>query len=154
MAVKLEGLDTVLKRLSEEISKIEGDVQKGLTLGMLNVKADSMKMTPVDTGNLRASHYLVAGDGITDQETGGFDTSDASGRRVAEEHSGHIASALAGAISHKKPFVEIGCTAHYAEKVHEDLEARHVSGNAKFLELAIRNNEDKIPVWVKRFASR
>ena len=154
MAVALQGIDTVLKNLSKEISKIEGDVQKGLTLGTLKAKGDSMKMTPVDTGNLWASHYLVSGDGSVSQESAGWDVSDASGRKVAEEHPGHVSEAKANAKAQRKPFVEMGCTAHYAEKVHEDLEASHVSGNAKFMELAIRDNVSQIISTVKRFARR
>lgn len=154
MAVALQGIDTVLKNLSKEIGKIEGDVQKGLTLGMLKTKGDSMKMTPVDTGNLRASHYLVSGSGAVNQELVGWDVSDAGGKRVADEHDRHVQESKARAVSQRKPFAEIGCTAFYAEKVHEDLEARHVSGNAKFMELAIRDNVDLIIGAVRRFARR
>ena len=40
--VKVIGLDQVLANLNKEIAKIEGDVQKGLTLGMQIIKRDSM----------------------------------------------------------------------------------------------------------------
>lgn len=148
-------IEALIKRFNDEIKAIGKDAQKGLILGGLKMKGDSMKMTPVDTGNLRGSHYMVSGVG-TDSDAGmeeGFDVSDDSGRRVAAEHSGHVSQAKANA-ARLVPFIEVGCTAFYAEKVHEDLEAKHTTGNAKFLELAFRDNAPKILELVKRFAKR
>lgn len=39
---------------------------------------------------------------------------------------------------------EVGCTAEYAIYVHEDLEAHHPIGEAKFLENAISENQETI----------
>ena len=168
MAVKLQrpkGLDEVLKNLNKEIGKIEGDVQKGLTLGMLVVKGKSMASTPVDTGNLKGSHYLVSRGGVMDQTAGSdFSTQDDSGKKVAAEHSGKVDAAKSRVKRKKDPFVEIGCTAFYAEKVHEDLQASHMKsdkegnpiqvGKAKFLEDAIKENQQLILDTVRRFARR
>lgn len=38
------------------------------------------------------------------------------------------------------PAVEIGCTAPYAPFVHEDLDAWHAAGRAKFLEAALKDS--------------
>lgn len=155
MAVKRIGLDTILKNLNKEIAKIKGDVQKGLTLGALVVKGKSMTSTPVDTGNLKGSHYLVSKDGAMDQTAGSdFSTQDDSGKKVAAEHPGKVDAAKSRIKGKSHPFVEIGCTAFYAEKVHEDLEAKHVSGKAKFLEDAIKENQSLILDSVRRFAKR
>lgn len=148
-------LDAVLKRLNREIGKIEGDVQKGLSLGMAEIKGDSMENTPVDTGNLKGSHYLVSGKGGTNELGGGnFNTRDASGARVAAEHQGHVSEAKSRVDGKRYPFCEIGCTAHYAEVVHENLEAHHPSGKAKFMEDAIRAKQKKLVDVIKRFAAR
>lgn len=167
MAVKLQrpkGLDNILKNLNKEIGKIEGDVQKGLTLGMLVVKGKSMASTPRDTGNLIGSHYLVSKNGVMDQTAGDFNTNDDSGKKVAAEHSGKVDAAKSRVKRKKDPFVEIGCTAFYAEKVHEDLQASHMKsdkegnpiqvGKAKFLEDAIKENQQLILDTVRRFARR
>lgn len=52
-----------------------------------------------------------------------------------------------------KKAVEIGYTANYAIYVHENLEARHTVGQAKFLESALRDNEAKIVDIVQQKAS-
>lgn len=72
------------------------------------VKTESQKRTPVDEGNLKASHYTAM------QSTG---------------------SKISG---------QVGCTAEYAVYVHENLEARHTIGQAKFLENAFDAKEEEI----------
>jgi hypothetical protein len=47
----------ILRNLNKEIRRIKGVVPAGLRLAALLVKAESQKRTPVDTGNLRGSHY-------------------------------------------------------------------------------------------------
>lgn len=167
---KVRGLDDVIRNLNKEIKSIERDVQKGLTLGMQMVKRDSMIDTPVDTGNLRGSHYVVSGNGQVSQESGQFTTVDKKGKpdksgiRVSMEHPTHIAAAKANAMKQNKPFCEIGCTAFYAEIVHEDMEASHVkehksggtfqSGKAKFLEDSIKKNGSLVLNLIKQHAKR
>ena len=149
--VKVSGLDTIIKNLNKEVAKIEGNVQKGLTIAGLFIKGRSMDKTPVDVGNLWASHYLVSGDGTKSEETG-FRPDRSGSNRVADEHSGHIQEALVRMRTKNKPFIEIGLTAFYAEHVHEDLEARHPTGECKFLEKAITQNYKKTVDTIKRFA--
>jgi hypothetical protein len=149
--VKMVGLDEVLVKLNKAIHEIEGKVQKGLTLAMLEVKGKSMSDTPVDVGNLRGSHYLVTGDGTVSTENS-FLPDKRGKTQVGTEHRPHVNAAANNAKSKGKPFAEVGCSAYYAESVHENLEARHVTGKAKFLEDAIKTNSSKILSTVKRFA--
>lgn len=151
--VQVKGLDEILKNLNKQIRSIDGDITKGLILGMSLTKADSMKGTPVDTGNLRGSHYLVFSNGQVEQDTK-FDTKDKSGQKVAAEHAGHVSTSLSDVRSKRGPTAEIGCTAFYAESVHENLEAGHVTGSSKFLEKAIRKNANQILSLIKRYAKR
>jgi len=165
-ATSRKGLEEILSNLNKEISKIEGDIQKGLTLGMQLIKAESMKNTPVDTGNLKASHYLVSGDGTSDVGGQGFTSESDSGKKVVEEHPGKIQEAKARINNKSGPFVELGCTAFYAEYVHEDLQASHLkagpkggpsivtSGKAKFMEDAIKNGQKQLLETIKRYAKR
>ena len=44
----------------------------------------------------------------------------------------------------KSPVIEIGTTANYSVYVHEDMNARHTVGRAKFLQKAAYENADKI----------
>jgi hypothetical protein len=156
-SVHVKGLDEVLANLNREIASIKGDVQKGLSLGMLMIKADSMKGTPVDVGNLRGSHYLVTGDGKSEDVKGKFKTpkkgSSKSAEKVASDHPKHVAESQAKARTQGVPFAEIGCTAFYAVYVHEN-PARHTVGHAKFLEVAIREGASKLLDTIKRFAKR
>ena len=48
--------------------------------------------------------------------------------------------------------VEVGYTANYAIFVHENMEARHTNGQAKFLESALRDNASRIVDIVRRRA--
>lgn len=167
----LLGIDEVLKNLNNEIKSIVGDIQKGLTLAAMRIKADSMRDTPVDLGNLKNSAYVISGDGSSDTSKGKFDTSSDSGEKVAGEHEGKVGEAKSRVKEKKIPLVEIGYTAFYAEKVHEDMEASHIKvlyqkkgevgppkrgkiGEAKFLENAIRNNTVLVVEYIKRFAKR
>lgn len=154
MAVtEVKGLDTVLKNLNKQIKSIEGDIGKGLILGMSLTKADSMKNTPVDTGNLKGSHYLVFNTGEVQQDTS-FNTKTKSGQKVASQHAGHVSESMSDIKSKRGPTAEIGCTAFYAEAVHENLEASHITGEAKFMEKAIRKNTNQILALIKRYAKR
>ncbi len=153
MMEEVSGLDTIIANLNREISKIEGKVQKGLTLAGLFVKGRSMEKTPVDVGNLRGSHYVVSGDGAIDAG-GPFKPDRKGGTRVADEHLPHVQDASSRIRSKNKPFIEIGLSAYYAEAVHEDLEARHPTGGTKFLERAFRENQKQMLEIVKRFAKR
>lgn len=112
MAVKLKS-DDVLSNLNKAILKIEGRTQSGLNRAGVLIKEDSIKKTPVDTGNLKSSHYLQP------------------------------------LISKTGPAIEIGTLADYSIYVHENLEARHTVGEAKFLEKAIKQNIDRIKQIIK-----
>ena len=56
MAMRVEGLEEILQNLNREIEKIKGRSVAGLFAAGLEVESLSRKRTPVDTGDLRASH--------------------------------------------------------------------------------------------------
>ena len=58
---KLLGSNDVIKQLSKEIRKISRRSEAGLLRAGEFIKNDSQKRTPVDTGNLRADHYVTKG---------------------------------------------------------------------------------------------
>ena len=108
MAVRVRGLREVIKRLNDVVFDVRRDVKRDLYIAAELIRNRSQNNTPVDTGNLRASHYVVA------------DTRDT------------------------RDIVEVGVTASYGIAVHENLEARHTTGEAKFLERAVAESEADI----------
>lgn len=112
----LRGEAEALKKLNRELKAIKGRTIQGMAAAATLVKGRSQAKTPVDEGNLKASHYTATG--VT----------------------------LSG------PVAEVGCTADYAIYVHEDLEANHTVGQAKFLESALNESKDDIVNTVRRRA--
>jgi len=55
---KLVGADKILRNLNRAIIKIKGRNVQGLTQGALLIQRRSQDDTPVDTGNLKSSHYV------------------------------------------------------------------------------------------------
>ena len=111
----MEGKQNFDKNIASALSKIIEGSGRGVKLAAAFVKSESQKRTPVDTGNLKASHYV----------------------QIEETRNNVVA--------------EIGLTAEYALFVHEDLEAFHPTGQAKFLEMAIKENTDKINKLIAKF---
>lgn len=62
------------------------------------------------------------------------------------------ASAYSGLDPIAARYVEVGYTAHYAPYVHEDLEARHEVGQAKFLEEAVARKRKEVLEVMRRAA--
>ena len=110
----LKGTKTVLANLGKQLKSIKGKTSKGLNVAAALVKARSISKTPVDTGNLKSSHYI---------------------NFATPEHLG----------------IEVGCTAYYAIYVHENLEAAHPTGQAKFLQAAIEESQYDIVEVVKKY---
>ena len=107
----LKGVETVSKNLTRELKNIKSRTEAGLQAAGWLITAKSKEKTPVNTGNLKGSHYTATGK-------------------------------VAG-----RPTVEIGLTAVYAAKVHENLQPvnrKSKVGEPKFLEKAIHENTTKI----------
>lgn len=136
--VKWKGLPAVLNRLNLEVNKIEGRTQKGLTKFGYLVIGDATKFAPRDVGNLKNSSFLVSKRSqIGLRSTKRFKTGTKARAKVAAEHSKVINDAAMKVRGFRRgPAVIIGFSAFYAVFVHENLEARHTEGMAKFLEYA------------------
>lgn len=57
MAMRI-GVRSIRTRFVDELKKIKADNLKGLTIAAAIIKRESQRLTPVDTGNLRASTYV------------------------------------------------------------------------------------------------
>lgn len=114
----LKGIDTVMKNLNKEISKITLRTESGLVSAALEIMSDASKDCPVVTGNLKNSRYVVARTGIKRGAQGKFKGEKAEA--LAANHSAKLAENQAQVRSAKFIQVNIGFTAAYAPFVHEN----------------------------------
>lgn len=119
MAEALKGTSTVVNNMLKFARDLRKKAAAALYQEALIEMKESMRRTPVDTGELRASHH------VSKPLYEGFDAS------VTIEVGGPAAP--------------------YALYVHENLEADHKVGQAKFLESTL--NESR-PFMAKRIAAR
>jgi len=140
----LSGLSEVLRRLNKEIEDIELHTREGLTEAALVVKADSVRKTPIDLGNLRNSAFILVTDGQADNTSPSFVGKDAG--KASDDHSKAIAEARRIVGKGKYRFNAIvGYTANYALWVHEmPSHFNFNSGTNKFLEKALLKNKNRI----------
>lgn len=146
-AVRVVGLNSALELLASDLKKIPLKTLQGMIAGGLVVQRAAQKLTPVDTANLKASATTVWG-----MKKGGgspaFKGKDAG--EMSSDHQKTVASEQSNLSKNPlTPEVEVLYSAAYALFVHEDLEANHINGQAKFLEKAVKDNLDKIVSAVK-----
>ena len=67
MAVK--GGGNISKNYKKATANIVKGVQQGLLVAAIRIQLRSKKLTPVDTGNLRASHYALDVSSQTGEKT-------------------------------------------------------------------------------------
>jgi len=144
--VQVKGLNKVMRNLRRSIQKINTDLSR---VGMMKagelVMRRSKAITPVDTGNLKESAFVVfGGEGLAPQAvaTSNFNTDSAEGQRVELEHPEVINEFLI--TKRPDPFAVVGHSAFYALKEHEAVEEKHEIGEPKFLEKAARASQKDI----------
>lgn len=115
---EIKGYDKMQRTLSNLIKSLPNEVAAALYTEAQIERTESMKRTPVDVGNLRASHIVmppvIKGDNTT------------------------VTIAVGGP------------AAPYAVYVHENLEAEHKVGQAKFLESTLKESAPYIAQRVAR----
>ena len=153
----LDGISEVLSNLNKELAKIEGASLDGLVLAALEVQADAQKLTPVVTGNLQNSAYVLSSK-KTVLGSQAEATAEAASRLAREK--AEVENELA---------VNVGFTAMYAPFVHENPRAGKTGGKSpkgieykpekgskrivystvgqwKFLETALKNTKKIIAI--------
>jgi len=144
--IRVKGLRKVTRALRNKIKKIEGEISRvGMKRAGKFVMKKSKQLTPVDTGNLRESAFVIfGGDGKNSGiiATNDFDTTKPEGLGVAAEHESIIFEETIEKA--KTPFAKIGHTAFYALKEHEAVGEQHKIGVAKFLEKAFFGSQKDI----------
>ena len=157
-AIRVEGLDHVLTTLNQKVREIPLRSKSGMIKAGLIVQREAQKLTPVDLGNLRASAFTVWSGGGSGAEPPTF-VGDTKGRvNIGEMEARH--AQVAEEVRHDvgnsdmNPAVEVGFSAYYAIYVHENLNARHTTGEAQFLQRAMVRNIDAILTAIREDASR
>ena len=129
-------------RLNQELNRIKGGTRRGLIKVGFVIKAQSMKNAPIDTSNLRASHYVWWKGGA--METPSYNRNGRDGEeKLTESDLTQLRQAyqeeLSRAAAEIRDFeIRIGASAHYALAVHEgDPSANWNNGAPKYLEKAV-----------------
>lgn len=151
----VEGLDEVLKRYRAEVQKLSIKSNEGLVefaLHMRRVTERKTPYTPVDKGNLRASYFIAAAQGLVPDPlgfSGNFKTPRKHHITLGEiraQHNAVKAAALTEVRSSKKPNVAFGYSVNYALAVHEMVgESKEVNwsrlgSNAKWFETHLNSS--------------
>jgi hypothetical protein len=125
MAVKIIGLDKVLKNLNKELKKLEERSQKGVTKAALFLRARSQEKVPVVTGNLKNSAF-VTWPGGADNTSPSFKGPEAED--MTEQHSASVGMSRIRTKQGDQPKAEVGYSALYAVVVHENPRAGKTGG--------------------------
>lgn len=133
---KIKGLEKVIANLNKEVLGVKKRSKKGLIKLGLEIKRRSQLKTPIEFGNLKASHYVAWKGSSTAPPAWKADTESPDKMvRLQREHNSVVNNAASNL---KETQVRVGVSAFYAGIQHENLEFQHTVGEAKFMERAIR----------------
>jgi hypothetical protein len=158
IAHPVEGMNEVINNLNAEIKKVKGGCNRGLVMFALHMRrVTELKepFTPRDTGNLIASWFIAAADGLQADpfgKSGNFKRGRKFHITAAElrgQYNAITAASLAETRARKDPNVIFGYTANYAWAVHENVTIKEENwtregSDAKWLEKHLNNEYDTI----------
>ena len=147
-------LKEVERRLDRQIRKIKGRTERGVIRAAIVIIRGTEKAspsTPVDTGNLRASRFVVTSRGETEegQSPAFVDSESAEAGRMSADHAAMLSNTTREAKTFKGPTAIIGYTAFYAAAVHEKVGAnfkrkRPPAAGSKWLAASMKRNRDEV----------
>ena len=142
---KLLGIETVMKNLNREITKIKNRSMAGLIQAAIIIRRDMDKtppLIPIDLGNLRASSFITSGRGTAMGGSPAFKGDDAS--EMSTQHGSVLSSVRSKTAG--RPIVALGFSANYAAFVEKDTTAkRKRSGSGGgFMEGSLTRNRPLI----------
>jgi len=161
MGAKIKGLAEWSDQMRRAIKRIPGATQQGLIAAGLILQAEAQKLTPVASGNLRASAFTVWEGGENNTSPSWHDTTkvyeqNAKGgwtktteRNLTPQELADLQDAMEQGVAAakklgKKSAVVVGFGASYSIFVHEMVGNAHRVGQAKFLETAAYQNMDRM----------
>ncbi len=167
--IGIKGMDVVMANLNRAIKKIEIGSYAGMLEAAILIRRDMEKTSPkipIDTGNLRASWFTVAGLNVGKGSGGGTPAfkGDNAGE-LAMDHSKVVSEAKAQATALTNQgllTVFMGFSANYAVFVHEMVGAQfsgregkkpgRPGSGAKFLEASLKRNAPAILKLIQKSA--
>lgn len=140
----LRGIKEVSKNLNREIDAIVGRTLQGLIEASILIQRESEPMVPIDSGNLRSSWFTV--DNHSSVVSGGNPSFQGEGSSEMSSDHRIVIDKTKQMVVGNNPALAYGYTANYAALVHENVDAnwKRPGATAKFLEKAIRINQNKI----------
>lgn len=156
--VGLTGAVQMMKELNRQVRKVKGLSQKGLAEVSIHIRNETENVvpkTPVDTGNLRASYFAVAPEGLVNDPKGFsgnfknrlFKKMQYKASQLKAEHAAIISECQQKAAAYGDPNLYMGFSANYAMWVHEmverfgDVEWSREGSGGKWFEAAIKRNK-------------
>jgi hypothetical protein len=150
----------VIDKLNIEVAKIKNVTTKGMVMAAAAIHEDTLKTipkTPMDTGNLRASWFVVTNTGVAEGKNPTFkntrskkQTRKLRATRMKAEHPQILAEMLSEAQTDpSKISVIMGYSANYGLYVHEMEKNKQIhwttaGTGGQWLEEAFKRNQKKI----------
>jgi len=149
-------MSTVMNNLNYEIRQLNGRTLEGLIDAVIILQRAADKSIPLDTGNLRASWFVVtSGSDNGDMVIGKFKGPNAS--EMTQDFSSVTTQAKQVAKANGRewrPLVLFGYTANYAVFVHEKVDAKfkRPTAKARWLYSALKNNRKEMIEAIRKKA--
>lgn len=160
----IKGMDVVLSNLQKEIKQIKGRSKSGLIEAAIIIRRDmehTSPTIPADTGNLRASWFVVTSTSVPEGGSPSFKGDNAA--EMSADHASAISENRAVTQAIPYPVLIMGFSANYALWVHEMVDAQfsgrpgkkpgRPGSGAKFLESALKRNKGVILEAIQKHAS-
>ena len=144
---KLRGMKKFMRNFNDEVRKIRGRTHRGLIEAAIVLQRAAEPGTPIDTGNLRASWFIVSYKSGPEVSVPKFTGEDAG--KLANNHTRVLSAAFSlaqGMGSFANPVVVFGYSANYAVFVHEAVDAtfQRPTAHARWLYAAMQVSQDKM----------
>lgn len=151
---KLTGLEKVMQNLHKRLERVRLYTLKGLIESAIDIRRDMdtvPPLIPVDTGNLRASFFVVSSLGKVEAGVSGTFVGKREGEMTAR-HREVVEKYRAQVVSWENPAVILGFSARYAIYVHEMYGAKFKRPGAGpgFFAVALNRNKRRILENIKR----
>ena len=159
----LKGVDDVMKNLNKELKNIKGRSTRGLLEAAYLVRRDMEPLIPVDTGNLRASWFVVVKGLPTLNASPIFRIKEGKKPTASDimQITELVISHTAGVEMNKgiveaqqEPTLIMGFTANYAIFVHEMVGANfsRPGAQAKFFEMTLSKDQNAMLEIIRKHA--
>ena len=143
--VEIDGALNISQKIVNMLREFDDDmVLPALTGSVEHVRAKSSSKSPVDTGNLRDSAYLVSKKETTQVPNFSAERSVKEATKVTLEHEIVLLQMQMKANRQKFPTVFTGSSTFYADSVHEGTGGNEGKGPRQFLLKAVSSEKHRV----------